>query len=317
MTIPKANHQNTGPSLNHQLMNSLTGAGKPYPQSTSDSHSENSLAKKIKKLESLLELYGKLYRQSGQAASIGQMKGINANTFFQHYYFQNRPVLIRSSMEDWPALRKWSPDFFAANYGEVPVEITRGREKDPDYEINFKKSLTTLSFKEFVDIITNNPEGNDLYLVARNYFFANPSLSSLLDDIRPPKEIIDTSVTGIRNSKLWFGPGGTVTPLHHDKQSILFCQVYGRKQFKLIPSFELPGMYNHTRYYSEVDPERVDPARFPQYPKDAVMDLIVHPGEMLLIPAGWWHWVKSLDISISVTLSHFNIPGHNTIWECD
>lgn len=29
---------------------------------------------------------------------------------------------------------------------------------------------------------------------------------------------------------VWFGPAGTVTPMHHDTMNILMAQVYGRKR---------------------------------------------------------------------------------------
>ena len=32
------------------------------------------------------------------------------------------------------------------------------------------------------------------------------------------------------STALWFGPGGTVTPLHHDTSNILFGNVYGAKR---------------------------------------------------------------------------------------
>ena len=64
--------------------------------------------------------------------------------------------------------------------------------------------------------------------------------------------------------KLWFGPKGTVTPLHYDLHSILFMQIYGRKRVKLIPSFDTPKVYLQQRYYSAVDPENVDSVETPE-----------------------------------------------------
>lgn len=277
---------------------------------------QDSLSKRVEKLESLLNYYSDLYRQSGEAGKIPVKERISGQEFFDQYYFRNRPVILRSMMGNWPALEKWRPDYLSKHYGHIPVEITRGREKEAAYEKEFHKTAATVPFGAFIQQIEGRPNSNDIYLVARNYFFSNPAFQPLRDDIIPPGEIIDAAYDGLKNMKLWFGPSGTVTPLHHDKHSILFCQVYGRKHFKMIPSFELPKIYNTDRYYSEVDPRDVDFQKHPLFRQASVVDVIIHPGEMLLIPAGWWHWVKSLDVSISVTFSNFRVPGYNMVWNC-
>ena len=102
-----------------------------------------------------------------------------------------------------------------------------------------------------------------------------------------------------------------MTPLHFDEHSILFAQLYGTKQFKLIPSSDYPLLYVRDRYYSEIDPESVDVDRHPRFARACVMDVILGPGDGLFLPAGWWHWVRSLSTSISVTFSSFQVANGN------
>lgn len=274
------------------------------------------MQEKIDKLESLLDLYSELYYRSGNAGKVDTVSEISPEDFFQKYYYLNRPVLIKCMMNHWPAMKKWTPQYFADNFGEVEVEVTANRNADPEYERNYRQTLRTCTLKQFIEKILQNPDTNDLYLVARNYFFGNPAFDPLRDDVKPPPGIIDITHKSAGAMKLWLGPKGTVTPLHHDKHTILFTQVYGSKHFKMIPSFELNKVYNRDRYYSMVDATNVDGARFPKFLEASVADVTVHPGDMLLIPAGWWHWVRSLDVSISVTFSAFAIPEKNTEWKC-
>jgi ribosomal protein L16 Arg81 hydroxylase len=105
-----------------------------------------------------------------------------------------------------------------------------------------------------------------------------------------------------------------LTPLHHDGTNVLFAQVYGRKHFKMIPSFEIHKVYNNKWVFSEVDAGKPDLEKFPNYAKATVIDVIVEPGDMLLIPVGWWHWVYALDVSISLNFQNFNVPRGNTVW---
>jgi ribosomal protein L16 Arg81 hydroxylase len=71
-------------------------------------------------------------------------------------------------------------------------------------------------------------------------------------------------------------------------------------------------MYVRNEYYSAVDPERADLDRYPLFGEAAVGDVVVEPGDGLFLPAGWWHWARALDVSISATFSSFRVDGRNT-----
>ncbi len=36
-----------------------------------------------------------------------------------------------------------------------------------------------------------------------------------------------------------------------------------------------------------------------------VLTTVVEPGELLFIPVGWWHAVRSLDVSMSLSFTNF------------
>jgi ribosomal protein L16 Arg81 hydroxylase len=55
----------------------------------------------------------------------------------------------------------------------------------------------------------------------------------------------------------------------------------------------------------------VDTDRYPLFARACLMDVVLEPGDALFLPAGWWHWVRSLSTSISATFSSFAIPGGN------
>lgn len=261
---------------------------------------------------SLLALYSELYRKSSRCAKIDVFRNISQIEFYENYYFLNRPVVLKGLMKASVAVRTWSPEFFALNFGSVPLEITAGRNLLRDYESKFSQTVQTVLMADFIQRLFQNHETNDFYLVARNYFFDNPAFVKLRSDLEPPPDIVNTTDHGHGTVKAWFGPKGTVTPLHYDEHSILLAQIYGRKHFKLIPPFEFRNLYVRDKFYSAVDPEHIEPQRYPGFLGVPVADVILDPGDLLFIPVGWWHWAKSLDVSISATFCSFHVEGRNT-----
>ena len=103
----------------------------------------------------------------------------------------------------------------------------------------------------------------------------------------------------------WMGPAGTVTPLHHDLTNNLMMQVRGRKRVKMIAPDYLPYIYNELHCYSSVDPENVDRDRYPLFDNVRVIDVTIGPGDILFLPVGWWHHVRGLDPTITITCTNF------------
>jgi ribosomal protein L16 Arg81 hydroxylase len=54
-------------------------------------------------------------------------------------------------------------------------------------------------------------------------------------------------------------------------------------------------------HHVQVDLEDVDHARFPRFASAPFQDCVLESGQMLYIPPGWWHFVKSLSPSFSVS----------------
>ena len=260
----------------------------------------------------LLELYRNLYRKSRRSGSVDCRVNLSGDEFLENYYFENRPVLLKGAMTESAAVRTWTPEYFAEHYGDVPVTVTDGREGDPDYESNFESTLRTVKLKDLCTRLRREPDSNDYYLVARNGFFDQPALWPLKKELEPPPDIVDRDDRQPGAVKLWLGPAGTVTPLHHDLHSILFAQIFGRKRFKLIPPFDTPLLHLRRKYYSAVDLEQVDRVRYPAFAGVSVLNVEVEPGDLLFLPVGWWHWVRALDVSISASFSSFREPDRNT-----
>src|SRR5262245_21243175 len=109
------------------------------------------------------------------------------------------------------------------------------------------------------------------------------------------------------NTFLWFGPGGTLTPLHHDDCDIIFIQVYGRKRWTVISPRQKHLLYNSSSVFSDVQPDEPDLMKHPLYRFVGGSSFILNPGEALFLPDKWWHQVRSLDTSISLSFTNFHL----------
>lgn len=267
-------------------------------------------------VDALLDVRTTLHRQSGWHQRLERRRDVPAREFMERYYLAHRPVILEGFMDGWPLMERWQPLALARDHGDVEVEVMAGRESRPDHDTAPDPCRTVMRLRDFIHRLLEGGPTNDLYLTARNFALERTELRALRDDLRfPPGYLRPTEGHG--TIKLWVGPAGTRTALHHDLGSVLFGQVHGRKRFWLVPSFETGRVYNHHAVWSEVDAEHPDLSRFPAFRDAHVLKADIGPGEMLLIPAGWWHQVHALDVSVSVTFQEFDVPGGNAWWRAE
>jgi hypothetical protein len=107
------------------------------------------------------------------------------------------------------------------------------------------------------------------------------------------------------SKNLWFGPSGTISPLHFDRSHNLLHQHWGRKHVVMVDpshSHQLePGSKNSVSpHVSSVDLVtsgfNIDLSRL----NAPCLETILEPGDVLFVPAFWWHHVISIDVAISI-----------------
>jgi hypothetical protein len=271
------------------------------------------VAQRLRKLESLLSARQAMAALDPDHGSVDRRHGLSGPEFLREYYSRNRPVVLDDVSAAWPALTKWTPEYLAEVLGDTEVQIMTGREGDDRWELNGENHKHNVPFRQFVETVLGSGPSNDAYLTANNKLLASEAAAPLWDDFDFDSPLLEADRSG-QKVFLWFGPAGTVTSLHHDLMNVLFNQIYGKKEFLLIPSLETHRMYNTVGVYTDIDPLAPDLERFPLYAQVEPIKVILGPGESLFIPVGWWHHVLSAEVSIS--LSCINMAFPNSIeWE--
>lgn len=121
---------------------------------------------------------------------------------------------------------------------------------------------------------------------------------------------------------LWLGGAGAATPTHYDDAHNVYVQLYGVKRFYLFPPWRhkamavYPVAHPHDRqaqvpWTPTLDAAELAAARatWPAFwaaaddgtPASAYC-VTLHPGDRLLLPAGWFHYVQALTPSASTNV---------------
>ena len=259
--------------------------------------------RQLQKRDWVLECYRRTARQSTTYGSVPRVPKLSRQQLLDEYYALNRPVVMTGVMDDWPAMTKWTPEELKRRFGDRVVSVQANRDSDANYEVNSEKFRSEMKFGEFVEI-TESAETNNYYITANNSGKNNDALKELWDDIVVFPEYLSNDDPANRGF-FWFGPKGTKTPLHHDLTNNFMAQVRGRKLCRLIAPYELPYNYNNRHCYSAVNLDNPDYDKFPLFKNVTVIDVEIGPGDLLFLPVGWWHYVRGLDISITMTFTNF------------
>ncbi|XP_032442882.1 lysine-specific demethylase 8 [Xiphophorus hellerii] len=239
--------------------------------------------------------------------SVPRIKCPSLESFNANYLLPLKPVILEGIIDHWPALNNhpWSIEYLRSVAGcrTVPVEVG-SRYTDEDW------SQTLLTVNEFIDkYILNKVQESESdhkavgYLAQHQLFDQIPELK---EDIRIPDycclgEGDEDDIT----VNAWFGPKGTVSPLHQDPQQNFLAQVVGNKYIRLYSPEDTEKLYPHESQLlhntSQVEVESPDAERFPEFVKAPYLECVLQPGDVLFIPVKYWHYVRSLEISFSVS----------------
>lgn len=265
----------------------------PYLQGVSRLH--NRLAKR----DWVLRIQSQLNRLA--PTEVPRRERLSGAAFLEQHYRRNLPVIITGMLDDCAARSKWTLGYLGEQLGERMVEVQFGRSADPDYEMNSQSHKRRMRFGEYVELVRDSGHTNDFYMTANNDGQNRESLQELMADAPPLPEYLDPAGRGF----FWFGPAGTITPFHHDLTNNFMIQIAGRKRVRLIAPCDTPKLYNQRHCFTPVDGRNIDLQRFPMMADVPVIDCVLEPGEILFLPVGWWHFVEALDITITISATHF------------
>lgn len=226
------------------------------------------------------------------------------------------PELGVGIFEGVEELNKWvKPD--GSNDLDVP-DYVRAQLESPD-KVLVRPAILTMRFDEFVGNLTHPGHFPDTVLYME-YFSIHDSLQELLNETNPDFLGFASPLNAHEEMRnLWIGNGDTVGKLHFDPFENILLMVDGSKNFTVFSPVWSSSLYEgHMReakfrleenrtltrsilmastsmVNSPIDIDHPDVLRYSEYAKaqGRQMSCVVLPGDMLYLPAFWWHEVRS------------------------
>jgi hypothetical protein len=197
------------------------------------------------------------------------------------------PFVIPGAIARWP-ISALGPEILRERFGDVHVRARVGDYIGTAFAAD--RAMLDTTMREYLDL-AEAAEGLPPYL-------GNLELRELNNMCHWPAYF-----EKMGPPRFWIGPAGTVTPLHSDFDDNIFAQVWGSKRIFLAPPHHDEFLYtreaNPVLFGSPFDPECPDFERYPLARNATLIEVMVQPGDMLYVPAGWYHQVRALTFSLS------------------
>ncbi|MGH1518518.1 cupin-like domain-containing protein [Chryseobacterium sp. JK1] len=223
---------------------------------------------------------------------------ISKEEFFEKYLKPRRPVVIKNMAKKWPAYQKWTMEYMKEVVGDVEVPLYDSSKADPSAPIN--SSAAKMKFGDYIDLIQREPTDLRIFL-----FDPIKYAPKLLEDYISPKALMGGFLDKYPN--MFFGGKGSVTFLHFDidMAHIFHTHFNGRKHILLFDYKWRERLYQipyATYALEDYDIENPDFTKFPALDGVEGIECFLEHGDTLFMPTGWWHWMKYLDGSFSISL---------------
>lgn len=228
---------------------------------------------------------------------IDRVSTISKKDFVAEYFKKQKPVIIEKLTSDWPAYEKWYLNYIKEVAGDKVVPLYDDRPVS--YKDNFNEAHATMRMRDYVDLLQRKPTNYRIFL-----YNIMKEVPSLQNDFKWPK-------IGLKLIKqlpmLFFGGANAKVFMHFDIDyaNILHFHFEGSKQCILFAPNQTSFLYKipHSLIaHEEIDFDNPDFNKWPALKKAKGYIGTLNHGETLYMPEGYWHYMKYLTPSFSMSL---------------
>ncbi|XP_061186498.1 tRNA wybutosine-synthesizing protein 5-like [Saccostrea echinata] len=232
-------------------------------------------------------------------------------THFDNVFEERTPVILRGQYIG-DVTEKWSSvEYLAEKGGAKPVKIHVSPIPQMDF-INKNFAYKSLPFNEFVRRAAEDTHKEFFISETEKYY-----LRALGDDVR--KEVADISVQfpelaqdlvipdlfprdRFFSSVFRIASRGLQLWTHYDVMDNILIQISGRKKVVLFDPADAHNLYLNGDKSEVLDIDHPDSEKYPKFYSAIRYEGQLEPGDILFIPALWFHNVVSLDFGVAVNV---------------
>lgn len=228
---------------------------------------------------------------------------VNSSEFSSGLFEQGKPAIVTDALTLWQVGTQWTPEALARVATNRKIVSSRAQDGRYQFAPSHEGARSNvfensdMDFGEAARRLMDPADDDNLYVMQQSI---PEKLPELLDDVVVPSWIAHERPA----INLWFGRR-TATQLHFDNSNNFFAQLYGTKEFTLFAPADSDHLYPYhhdsaTSHLSYVDLD--DPAldQYPNFPRAQADRFTMQPGELLFLPAFWWHHVRAPGVAVSV-----------------
>ena len=238
----------------------------------------------------------------GAIRPLERVRDLSPERFRSEYLEPGRPVVLAGMAKDWACMRRWSPEYFATEFGDYELHVMN------DYHEDRGGAMELTLLRDYVETLTGD---TDRYARLSRILHDHPELKADLD--------LGTLGRFRRRTDRWvanqffMGPPRSATVLHCAFINNLFVQVYGRKRWIIFsPEYNSVFMPPVDRAPTFRASERWAGAGVDaSLPLEGLngYEVILEPGDVLFNPSFHWHHVTNMTVSISVSCRFWSLPS--------
>ncbi|TKC45114.1 hypothetical protein EI555_005559, partial [Monodon monoceros] len=233
---------------------------------------------------------------------VPRLEGVSQEQFMEHLYPQRKPLVLEG-IDLGTCTSKWTVDYLSQIGGRKEVKIHVAAVAQMDF-VSKNFVYRTLPFGKLVQRAAE--EKHKEFFISEDVADIRKQFPLLEGDIKFPKffkeEQFFSSVFRISSPglQLW---------THYDVMDNLLIQVTGKKRVVLFSPRDAQYLYLSGTKSEVLNVDNPDLAKYPLFSKARRYECSLKAGDVLFIPALWFHNVISEEFGVGVNVFWKHLPS--------